>query len=1217
MQTELLKQLHELQNRILESENRNQLLIKKQAILEENFKNLTVQQELSQIDGTNSHLPVKVNPSSLFSGIVFRQIFQDNREAMLIMSTEGIILDANKAACALLQYNSAEILTLQYAQIVNKDTREPAWWNQNLGPNTACKEVLTLIRSNGEPILTEINAQAYNDQSGEIKVLATIRDITSQQIALLGAEQNYWELFNKVNDAILIFDLNSAHILDANHQACKLYGYTLADFKTTNLKDLFEDVELGQKYLQQLRLAGNLEEIEVTHCRKDKSTFPLSWRVSFINYRNQKAVLAIIKDLTEQKKTEKILLDSEERFFAFMDNSPFLAWMKKADNWQYTYSNATHKRFLGLSREQLNGKTDFDLWLPDIATKLRQNDIDVVEAQQALEYQEEIDLPDGSKRQFLVQKFPFKPLTGESYVAGTCIDITDLLLVQQALVESETRNRAVLNTAMESIISINRKGEILEFNPAAEKTFGYRREEVIGKKLHDVIIPPRVRRGHDSGFHRFLQTGESNLMGRVLELTAMRANGEEFPVEVSITASIELNIPIFTGIIRDISERKAAEDALRRSEKQFRVITENMTDLVCLHEPDGKIIYISPSVQDILGFKPEELIHTSPYALIHPADKSRLITYVVEVLSGNPSVKNMEYRVQQKDGNYIWVDTGVRPIFNEAGKTVEVQTVSRNITTRKKTERKLKKAKKAAEISAMAKESFLANMSHEIRTPLNGILGMAGLLTKTALNDAQQKYLNIIDYSARNLLVIINDILDLAKIESGKLILEQIPFNIQELLQSTQQALEYKAEEKDILLIVKSFNLANPYVVGDPHRLTQVLLNLVSNAVKFTSQGVVVIRTDILEETATHFKFLITVKDTGIGIPKEKQELIFDNFTQADPHTSRNYGGTGLGLTICKNLIEMQGGRIWVESVPGQGSEFKFELAFQKAAPAQIEKVISDIEHIDYSSLGPLHILLAEDNEVNQFLAKSIMQNWGFTIDVAKNGKEAVTLATNRDYDLILMDIQMPEVSGTEATHLIRQLPNPQKANTPIIALTANALKGDAERFIAAGMNDYVAKPFDESKLFQKIAANLANSEVLSTKSINSLKEINTVTNFSNGTPIKVCDLTALQAMANGKSDFLIKFFELFIQQVPPQVQRMQEAAAQNNWSTVTGLAHQLKSNFDTLGVTTLQQPIRNLEDYSRQQSNLTAIPGLLATIKTISDQAILELQTEKARLQG
>ncbi|QNF34082.1 PAS domain S-box protein [Adhaeribacter swui] len=1214
MQTELLNKLQELQQQIIESENQNQLLLQKQAVLEEKLSLFAPDQLVSQASSAKPEFFKNNSDKNSGFEIVFQQIFQNSPDAMLILSAKGEIEGANRALCALLHYSAAELQQLSYLQVVDQNDPSFFLFRQEKEHNPNFKGEIVLVRKNGERFLTEISSNTYTDQNGESKCLAIIRDISNQREALMRSERDYRDLFNKANDAIIIFDLETEQIFDANDKACKLYGYTLPEFTAISLVNISKNARQGKSYLQQLRMQCTLENVDTTHFRKDGTEIHLSVNASFIDFNNKKAVLAICHDVTEQKNSERILFESEERFSAFMDNSPVLAWMKNTENWHYSYANATHKHVLGLSRDDVAGKSDYEVWPEPVAVALHQNDLEVVKSQRATEFREEILLPNGILRKFLVYKFPMQTINGDSFIAGTAIDITDLVHTQEALEESETRNRAVLATAMESIISMDYMGNILEFNPAAEKTFGYNRADVIGKKLQDIIIPPGLLNGNTSDLSCLFLTGDSRIIGRRVELTAIRANGEEFPVEISIAASGTPTTPIFTSIIQDISERKAAECALRRSEKQFRLITENMTDLVCLHEPDGRLIYVSPSVQDILGFAPDELIGKSPYSIIHPKDKSKLISIVVDVLAGNQNIKNLEYRLKRKDGVYIWVDTGLRPIFDETGNVVEVQTVSHDITARKKTEHKLKKAKVAAEISAVAKESFLANMSHEIRTPLNGILGMAGLLSKTQMSESQQKYLNIIDYSARNLLVIINDILDLAKIESGKMALEQIPFSIKEVLQSTQQSLEYKAEEKDILLIVKSFNVTNSYVVGDPHRLTQVLLNLVSNAIKFTSQGVVIIRTEVLDESATHISLLFTVKDTGIGISPEKLDIIFNGFTQADPHTSRNYGGTGLGLTISKSLVEKQGGRIWVESALGQGSEFKFELTFRKAEPDQIKKVVQEDTTVDFSSLGHRRILLAEDNEVNQFLAKSIMQNWGFTVDVAKNGKEAIDLATDCIYDLILMDIQMPEVSGTEATFQIRQLPDPVKANIPIIALTANALKGDAEKFIAAGMNDYLAKPFEELKLFQKIATNLNKPLQHSTTKLN---QLHTVLPTSNSQPDKLCNLATLQAMANGKNDFLIQFFMLFINQVPPQVKAMQEAAAQANWATVTSLAHQLKSNFDTLGISSLHQPIRNLENDARQQSNLAEIPGLINKMSAIVEQVVAELRAEIARLQG
>ncbi|QMU29260.1 PAS domain S-box protein [Adhaeribacter radiodurans] len=1203
MQTNLLETIQELKIKLAKAEQRNQLL--SQQLTEKEFF----------VEEDNVPLENYRVPEPLYTyDTIFRQLFQESPEAMVILSLEDTILDVNSTFCSLLQYSKSELLQLNYYDVVDITDPKQIIFRQEKLRMGKFRGEMVLIRKDGSRFLADISSNKYLDQDGYFKFWGIIRDISKEREALIRSERDYRDLFNKANDAILIFDPETEQVFDANHKACKLYGFTHAEFIGMTLQRISKDVIRGKAYLQQLNRTGTLDNIESTQYRKDGTEIHLSISASFITYKGKKAVLTINHDITEKKIFEKTLLESEERFAAFMDNSPVLAWMKNTGDWCYSYVNQTHKHALGLSRELVTGKTDFELYPESIAAKLHQNDVLVAKNQRAMEYREEVILSDGTKGQFLVHKFPIHTINGDSFVAGTAINITDLLQTQRALENSEMRNRAVLNSAMDCIISMDKEGCILEFNPAAEKTFGYQRDEVIGKKIYEVIILSSLRSDYVPSLVRYLRTGKSKIMGKRVELTAKRANGEEFPVEVSITATGNTTDPVFTGIIQDISERKAAEFTLRKSEKQFRLITENMTDLVCLHEPDGKIIYASPSARDILGYTPEDMIDVSPYEFIHSKDKKRIIEKVIEILTTGKSAKNIEYRIRRKDGQYIWVDTGLRPIFNAGGKVIEVQTVSRDITIRKKTERKLKKAKEAAEISALAKKNFLANMSHEIRTPLNGVLGMAGLLNKTALHETQQKYLDIIDYSARNLLVIINDILDLAKIESGKLVLEYIPFNIHEILQGVQQALEYKAEEKDILLIVKSINLNHPFLVGDPHRLTQVLLNLVSNAIKFTNQGVVVIRTEIVAETDTTSTFQFLVKDSGIGIPVEKQATIFEGFMQAHAHTSRNYGGTGLGLTICKNLVEKQGGKIWVESELGKGSEFKFELTFQKAAAAQIKEVKSDGSPVDFTSLGSLKILLAEDNAVNQFLAQSIMQNWGFTVDTAQNGREAITLASQNYYDLILMDIQMPEVSGIEATQRIRQLVDTQKANIPIIALTANALKGDAEHFIAAGMNDYLAKPFEECKLFQKIAATIKQpSAVDASFTLNKTTSL-AMSDFS--APEKLCNLTLLQSMANGNTDFLIKFLQMFIDQVPPQVQAMGQAVALLDWAKAANLAHQLKANYDTVGISALYQPIRDLEAYTKQQINLTDVPDLVANIENISNQAITELQAEIDRLQ-
>jgi len=389
----------------------------------------------------------------------------------------------------------------------------------------------------------------------------------------------------------------------------------------------------------------------------------------------------------------------------------------------------------------------------------------------------------------------------------------------------------------------------------------------------------------------------------------------------------------------------------------------------------------------------------------------------------------------------------------------------------------LVEAKEHAEQSAKAKEQFLANMSHEIRTPMNAIMGITDLLVDTSLTDKQLNYLDIIKSSSENLLVIINDILDLSKIESGKLVFEEGVIDPRRIIHNIVEGYRSKFEEKDLNVKIKIADTVPNTFIGDPVRFNQILLNLFTNAVKFTIDGGVIIGGDLIEESDDVVKLCFYVKDTGIGIPKEKFDSIFSSFTQATSETTRKFGGTGLGLSISKQLVEMQEGSISVESQEGIGSRFSFEIPFKKNKeesatlktaklqnrPATNKPILLDSEK------DTARILLAEDNEINQMLVITLLGQWNVPVDTAKNGKIAVEMLQKQDYSLILMDVHMPEMDGYDATKLIRsELPSP-KSEIPIIAMTASALKGEADRCLEAGMNDYISKPFNKEVLLEKI----------------------------------------------------------------------------------------------------------------------------------------------------
>jgi CheY-like chemotaxis protein len=447
-------------------------------------------------------------------------------------------------------------------------------------------------------------------------------------------------------------------------------------------------------------------------------------------------------------------------------------------------------------------------------------------------------------------------------------------------------------------------------------------------------------------------------------------------------------------------------------------------------------------------------------------------------------------------------------------------------------------------------------------------------------------------------MIIINDILDAAKLNSGKLHLERIPFNIVETVTAAYKALVYKAEEKKLQYLLEPIEVASAYVEGDPYRLNQVLLNLLNNALKFTLEGEVRLSILVLAETDTNLTVEIQVKDSGIGIASENLDIIFEGFTQVHAGSDRKFGGTGLGLSISKSLVQQMGGKIWVESKLNEGSTFRFVLTFTKAE----KPVEKPTEEIDYASLGELKVLLAEDNEVNLFLTQTLMENWGFQVDTAVNGLEAVAKASTQAYDVILMDIQMPELNGVDATRQIRNLSEPAKARVPIIALTANAFPEDYEHYLANGLNDYLSKPYKEHALFQKISSNLDPAQPKTNKKTSTPKV----------TPEeKLYDLTHLHSMCRGNEAFFNKMLQVFIDTVPASVVSLETAMLRQDWPNVAEMAHKLKTSFDTMRVSRLKPLIRKLEADAKKQENLTTIPEQVEHISNLTRTLLNQLRLE------
>ncbi|HEV2353209.1 MAG TPA: ATP-binding protein, partial [Puia sp.] len=458
-----------------------------------------------------------------------------------------------------------------------------------------------------------------------------------------------------------------------------------------------------------------------------------------------------------------------------------------------------------------------------------------------------------------------------------------------------------------------------------------------------------------------------------------------------------------------ITETKEFEEKVRLHEKRYRDLFNHSQALICTHDMDGRLLTVNPATCKILGYEEQEMLGRNLCEFIPEKDRANFGDgYLKPIRSSNGAVSG-EFCVISKAGEEIYL-LYKNYRREEPGAEPYVIGFSQDITERIKMEKELRFTKQLTDDIARAKESFLAHMSHEIRTPMNGILGIASLLSKTQLEPQQRNYLTLIQDSANNLLVIVNDILDLEKIVAGKLQLETIPFKIVDKIATTIQSFIYRAEEKELGLIFQNFIPADLVVKGDPYRLSQVLNNILSNALKFTETGHITIVTGIRENNGEEVMTEITISDTGIGIAKERLATIFEPFEQADATISRKYGGTGLGLAISKNMIEMQNGDLLVESEEGKGSTFTILIPYQLSIDTTADSEIR--QEIDYKSLGPRKVLVAEDVELNQFLARHILESWDFQVVIAGNGLEAIEQLGKDSFDFILMDVQMPEMDG-------------------------------------------------------------------------------------------------------------------------------------------------------------------------------------------------------------
>jgi PAS domain S-box-containing protein len=665
-------------------------------------------------------------------------------------------------------------------------------------------------------------------------------------------------------------------------------------------------------------------------------------------------------------------------------------------------------------------------------------------------------------------------------------------------------------------------------------------------------------------------------------------------------------------------------ETLKKQESLFarRLIEASLDPLVTI-SPKGKITDMNQATINITGLDREKLTGTNFLDYFTEPQKAK---EVYQEVFANGSVVNFPLTLRHVDGKLTDVLFNGSEYKDGSGKVLGVVIVARDVTAEKQIAAELTEAKIFAELvtelaiaakakaeSAMrtakdavkAKQQFLSNMSHEIRTPMNAIIGFTKVLLKTELSGKQKEYLSAIKLSGEALIVLINDILDLAKVDAGKMVFEKIPFRLALSIDAMLHLFEPKIQEKNLTL-VKEFDKDIPKILlGDPVRLHQIILNLLSNAVKFTVTGTISVFVRILHDDEKKVTLEFVVSDTGIGIPKENIGKIFENFQQASSGTSRLYGGTGLGLAIVKQLVENQHGSVHVKSKPDIGSVFSFVLDFQKTT----EQPEEELENVDFDkTLKGVKVLVVEDIALNQLLMKTLLDDFGFESEIANNGKIAIEKLASNTYDIILMDLQMPEMNGFEATDYIRNI---LKLKVPIIAITSDVTTVDLSKCKAVGMNDYIAKPIDERLLYTKIIGFLKKNKHKGLKQTvpEAIEEI---------IQPKYINLDYLNKRTKSNPELMTQMISLYLHQTTPLLKTMKESVAKKDWNELYSAVHKLIPSFAIMGIDTdYENMAKKIQEYASTQQHTEEILPLFKQVEGVLKQSCKELKIEMNKIKN
>ncbi|MFA9390157.1 MAG: PAS domain S-box protein [Prolixibacteraceae bacterium] len=1106
-----------------------------------------------------------------------RSLIEASLDPLVTINAEGKITDVNEASVNVTGIPRDLLIDTDFSDYFTDPKKAQEGYLHVFEKGFVADYPLTIKHKNGNSTDVLYNASVYKDDKGSVLgVFAAARDITAQK----QSSQYARSLIEAGLDPLVTISAEGK-ITDVNEASIKVTGIPREKLIDTNFSDYFTDPQKAQEGYLLVFEKGFVADYPLTIKHKNGNLTDVLYNASV--YKDDKGnvlgVFAAARDVTEQKWAIELRKVNKELIFQNKEKEKRANELIVANKELAFQNDEKEKR----AAELVSANKEL-AFLNKVKEKRA---AELVIANDELAFQN--DEKEKRAAELVIANKELAFLNDEKEKRANELTLANKELAFQND-EKEKRAAELVIANKELAFQNDEKGKRADELTLANKELAFQNDEK-GKRADELILA-----------NKELQFQNEEKVKRAREL---------------IRADNELEYQI-----REKEKREAANVKLEAISNSLKIASQYSLSLIeASQDPlvtintEGKITDMNEATVNITGVPRQKLTGTDFFDYFTEQEKAREV--YLEVFAKG-SVANFPLILRHQNGKLTDVLFNGSVYKDDGGNVQGVVIVARDVTEQKRIATELNVAKVAAEMATelaeiakrkaesatqiaedavKAKQQFLSNMSHEIRTPMNAIIGFTKVLLKTELTLKQKEYLTAIKLSGDALIVLINDILDLAKVDAGKMKFEQTPFKMAVSISAMLHLFEPKIQEKNLVLIKEYDSNIPEVLVGDPVRLHQIILNLVSNAVKFTTLGNITVSVRMLDEDQEKVTIEFAICDTGIGIEEDKLDKIFENFQQAYSGSSRLYGGTGLGLAIVKQLVEPQGGTIHVESKTNEGSTFSFTLSFLKTSDeAAYETEFVDLD-LEYEGLK---ILVVEDIVLNQLLMKTILEDFEFTCDIAGNGRIAIDKLQTNAYDAILMDLQMPVMNGFKATEHIRKI---MGSDIPIIALTADVTTVDLAKCKAAGMNDYIAKPVDERLLYGKIVGLVKKSQLNNVEHLSEISEIKTE---------KCVDLHYLLHRTKSNPELMMQMISLYLEQTPPLITSMKQSLEDKDWKLLYTAVHKMIPSFSIMGIDSdVEDMAKQVQEFASKQIESDGIPEMVLQIETVCTQACKELRVE------